>query len=107
MIKSKKLEKKGSPKKKEAEKILIGVVDDNAQVAISIAQLLEYNGYATYQAYNGIDAIELTKEKKPALLLLDIKMNMMSGYEVAKKLANQKILFMTGFEVEQDKVKKE
>jgi DNA-binding response OmpR family regulator len=87
-----------------SEKVLIGIIDDNPQVATSIAQLLDYNGFDTYQAYNGSDAVHLAEERKPALLVCDIRMEGISGYDVAKMLPNQKILFMTGYDIEETKM---
>lgn len=86
-----------------AEKPLIGIVDDHPQTAISISEMLEYNGFKTWQAYSGEKALEMCEEQKPALMILDIKMGKMNGFEVAEKLPKQKIIFMTGFDIEKSK----
>lgn len=80
------------------KEILIGIVDDHIQTAISLSQFLENNGFRTWQAYNGIDAIKKCQSDKPDLLVLDIKIPKMSGFEVAKELKGQKILFMTAYD---------
>ena len=80
------------------KKIVIAIVDDHVQTAISLSQILEHEGFKTLQAYNGRDAIDLCKKEKPDLLILDIRMEGMSGFEVARALPEQKILFMTGFD---------
>jgi CheY-like chemotaxis protein len=55
-----------------------------------MVRLMEYNlkkeGYFVDTAFNGLEAIHKVKEKKPDLILLDIKMPVMNGYEVAVKL---------------------
>lgn len=78
---------------------LIEVVDDHIQTAISVSQILEHAGYRTIQTYSAVDALEMCKREHPDLLILDIRLDQYSGYDVASKLPNQKILFMTGFEV--------
>ncbi len=85
---------------------LIGIVDDHPQTATSISEMLEYNDFNTWQANSGEKAIEMCAEKKPDLLILDIKMEKMNGFEVAEKLPKQKILFMTGFDIEDSKISK-
>ncbi len=92
-------------KKEDSKKSLIGVADDNPQVATTLAQLLEHNGFDTYQSYDGSDAVHITADRKPVLLICDIRMPGISGYDVAKMLPNQKILFVTGFEIEEEKIK--
>lgn len=81
-----------------ADKKTILVVDDHIQTAVSLSQFLDNNGFKTFQAYNGIDAINKSKKEKPDLVLLDIKIPKMSGFEVAEELKGQKILFMTAYE---------
>jgi len=87
-----------------SKKILIGITDDAPQVATALAQLLEHNGFDTYQASDGSDAVHLTEEKKPALLICDIRLGGISGYDVARMLPKQKILFITGFDIEKEKI---
>ena len=88
-------------------KIKIGVIDDHVQTAISLSQLLEFNGFKTFQAYNLKDAIEKTKQEKPDLLILDIQLGYdEEGYEIAKELSNQKILFIASFDYDSKKIKK-
>ncbi|MEK6885561.1 MAG: response regulator [Nanoarchaeota archaeon] len=91
--------------KKPAD-IKIGIIDDHVQTAVSLSQLLDYNGFKTFQAYNVKDAIAKAKKEKPDLLLLDIRLgNDEEGYDIAKELPKQKVLFMSGFEIDRDKIK--
>ncbi len=83
----------------------IGIVDDHIQTAISISQLLETNGFKTFQTYNVHDTIERVPSEKPDLLLLDMKLNDGSGYDVATKLSKQKIVFISGYDMDVKKIK--
>ncbi|MEW6108775.1 MAG: response regulator [Nitrospirota bacterium] len=61
------------------KKILL--VDDEEQNIKLLKSLLEAMGYDTETAYNGKEAVEKTKTAKPDLILLDIMMPEMDGYE--------------------------
>ena len=81
-----------------AEKKKVLVVDDHSDIVISIVNFLKYNGIEALQAYNWKDALEICKNDKPDLVMLDIMMPRMNGFEVAKKIPKQKILFMTAYD---------
>ena len=83
----------------------IGIVDDQIQIPVSLAELLEHYGFKTFHCFNGNDAIKMSNEEKPDLLLLDIVMPEIGGFEVAKALPEQKVIFMTGYEADMKKVK--
>lgn len=65
------------------------VVDDNVDAAISVERLLKSWGHEVYTAFNGPTAIDLAKMLHPQIVLLDIGMPGMSGYEVATKLRSE------------------
>ncbi|UUX96183.1 response regulator [Aquabacterium sp. J223] len=67
-----------------AKRILIA--DDNQDAADTLAVLLDFLGYETRTAYNGQDAVAIAQEFKPCLVILDINMPLMDGYEAAKTL---------------------
>lgn len=67
-----------------AEKILI--VDDDLDTLRLVGLMLQHQGYRISAANSGIQAIALTQTEKPDLILLDIMMPEMDGYEVARKL---------------------
>ncbi len=62
------------------------VVDDEPHVRILLKSRLEANGFSVATAYGGMQALEKVKEEKPDLILLDIVMPDLNGYEVAKQL---------------------
>ena len=62
------------------------VVDDNEQNTELLASKLETDGYETYTAYDGPEALEKVERFTPDLILLDIMMPKMDGYEVCRRL---------------------
>jgi len=62
------------------------VVDDNADAADSLADLLGMLGHATEVAYDGPSALEKALATRPDVVLCDIGLPGMSGYDVARAL---------------------
>jgi CheY-like chemotaxis protein len=61
-------------------------VDDNEDAARSLAQLLDLEGHATQVAYTAHAALDQYQNFKPDVVLLDIGLPEMDGYEVAHRL---------------------
>ncbi|MES9791647.1 response regulator [Priestia megaterium] len=82
-----------------AEKILI--VDDQYGIRILLTEVLQKEGYTTFQAANGFQAIDITKEQAPDLVLLDMKIPGMDGIEILKRLKQHdetiKVIIMTPY----------
>ena len=62
------------------------VVDDEPDVVELVQRTLEHEGFDVLAAYDGISALDLAANEAPDLILLDIMMPMMSGYEVCEQL---------------------
>jgi CheY-like chemotaxis protein len=62
------------------------VVDDNQDAAESLALLLQIWGHEVWTAYDGPSTLALVAEYRPDIVLLDIGLPGMSGYEVVKRL---------------------
>ena len=62
---------------------LVMVVDDSVTVRKVTSRLLERNGMNVLTAKDGVDAIAQLQEHKPDIMLLDIEMPRMDGFEVA------------------------
>ncbi|MEW6418974.1 MAG: response regulator [Nitrospirota bacterium] len=62
------------------------VVDDDPDVLDAISIILEANGYEVATARDGIDGLDKLKEEKPDLMILDLLMPKMDGFEVCKEL---------------------
>ena len=69
---------------KQKKKILL--IDDEEELVSSLSEVLEENGYKVIIATNGMEAIKKAKEERPDLILLDIMMPKMDGYEVLRQL---------------------
>lgn len=67
-----------------AKKVLI--IDDEPELVKAIEVRLKNSGYEVEIAYDGLVGIDKVKEVKPDLILLDIIMPKMDGYEVCKRL---------------------
>jgi len=82
-------------------KAKIMVVDDVDTIARVYARFLERMGYEVRIAFNGQEALELWDSYQPDLIISDIRMPKMNGFELAnairKKKADQKIILMTGY----------
>ena len=65
---------------------LLLVADDDEDILQLLSFRLERAGYEIAQARNGIDALRLAIELRPALALLDVMMPGLNGYEVAREL---------------------
>jgi chemosensory pili system protein ChpA (sensor histidine kinase/response regulator) len=64
----------------------IMVVDDSVTVRKVMSRFLEREGYNVVTAKDGVDALQLLQEDIPDLMLLDIEMPRMDGFEVAKNV---------------------
>jgi len=62
------------------------VVEDNEQNMYLLSFILEKSGYEVLQARSGTEGIELASRTKPTIILLDIQLPGMDGYEVARRL---------------------
>jgi len=62
------------------------VVDDEHDAADSIKNRLIHEGYEAVAAYDGQEALEKIKEENPDIILLDLMMPKLNGFEVLKEL---------------------
>jgi CheY-like chemotaxis protein len=60
------------------------VADDNRDCADSLAMLLGHEGYSVRTAYDGRGALEAAREFRPDVIVLDIRMPLMTGFEAAR-----------------------
>ena len=83
------------------------VVDDNQDAADSLAMLLGVRGEDVRIAYDGAKALEVEREFKPHVVLLDIGLPALSGYDVAERIREKRgnkvlIVAITGWGQEKD-----
>ena len=89
-----------------SKKIL--VADDDRRLVFLMKEFLEGRGYSVVSAENGEDAVEKTRQLKPDLLLLDVRMPKLDGDEVYMVLKADPatkhipILMLTGLRSEKE-----
>jgi CheY-like chemotaxis protein len=85
------------------------VVDDNVDAAESLAVLLRYEGQEVWVAHDGASALEAVEAHRPEVVVLDIGMPDMDGYEVARRLRRRSggdkltLIALTGWGAEEDR----
>ena len=62
------------------------VADDNHDAALSLGMLVELLGHEVRTAFDGIEALQVAGEFLPDMVLLDIGMPRMDGYEAARRI---------------------
>lgn len=62
------------------------VVDDNADAADSLGEMLQLLGHEVDVAYDGLQALQIAEDGGPQLILLDIGLPELDGYEIARRL---------------------
>ncbi len=91
------MEKNGS-----SERIII--IDDSQESLEMLTVMLERKGYAVFQALGGRIGLKIAEKAEPDLIILDIKMPEMDGYETCRrlkqnpKLQNVPVIFISGLE---------
>ena len=87
------------------------VVDDNVSSAETLALLISLSGHTTQVAHSGMAALEAVEAKHPDVVLLDIGLPEMDGFEVARRIRqidpNRQIMLVavTGYGQEEDRRK--
>ena len=86
------------------------VADDDQPNVRLVESILKTNGYAVIRAYDGDEALRLVAEQRPDLLLLDVMMPNLSGFEVCRRLRERHetrllpIIMITALNALEDKV---
>ena len=87
------------------------VVDDNRDAADSLASMLELMGQEVHTAYSGAEAITAAARFRPAVILMDIGMPGLNGYDAAQQIRAQmpghtvKVIALTGWGQEHDRTR--
>jgi adenylate cyclase len=87
------------------------VVDDTPSNVKLLADVLQARGYAVVTAVNGVEALARTEHDAPDLVLLDVMMPGMSGYDVCRKIranpatATLPVVMVTALDPTQERVK--
>jgi PAS domain S-box-containing protein len=98
-----------SPEPAHAYRVL--VVDDNQDAASSLALLLQIAGHQTFRAHDGPTALEAAAQHRPDIVLLDIGLPTLNGYEVCRRIREQPwgrdmlLIALTGWGQDEDRRK--
>ena len=77
---------RAAPNASGLEEMRVLVVDDNVDAALSLAMVVEMLGSSPQVAHDGLSALEALDTFRPHVVLLDIGMPSMDGYEVARRI---------------------
>ena len=98
-------------KKVDHNKRAVLIVDDNQDAANLLSILILKMGYPVYSAYDGAEAIQVYRTYKPQIVILDIVLPDMTGYDVAAALkkegADESTMFvaLTGYGQREDELR--
>jgi PAS domain S-box-containing protein len=87
------------------------IVDDNIDAAATLSLLLQLAGHTTAVAHEGAEALKVAAEFKPDIVLLDLGLPGMDGYEVARAIrrtpeaGNPVLVAVTGWGTPEDRVR--
>ncbi|HVE51678.1 MAG TPA: chemotaxis protein CheB [Casimicrobiaceae bacterium] len=85
------------------------VVDDNLDAVNSLAMVLTLSGHDVHTAHDGIEAVEAAAKLQPDMILLDIGLPKLDGYEACRRIRQQQgdkrvlLVALTGWGQEEDK----
>ncbi|MFH1836811.1 MAG: response regulator [Candidatus Omnitrophota bacterium] len=79
------------------------VVDDERDICDFVKNFFKERDFDVLMAYNGKEALEIIEREKPDIILLDMKMPTMNGFETLKKLKGKgiKVIMVTAIEDEE------
>ena len=86
------------------------IIDDDDELSEEIAEILKDEGYKVTVAFNGLDGKSLIEKNKYNLLLLDLKIPGLTGFDILKivkpKIKDLKVLVLTGRPLSKNHLKK-
>jgi len=77
------------PSSSPTQSLPILIIDDNRSVVDSLKMLLDFNGNTTYTAYDGLEGLEIAERVRPAIILLDIGLPKVDGWECCRRIRQQ------------------
>lgn len=79
-------DRRSKPRLPKPRVIKVLIVDDSRTVVHSLRSVLEQDGYYVMEAYDGMTAIELAKAHQPDLILMDVIMPGLNGFQATRKI---------------------
>lgn len=93
-----------------AQPLRVLLADDDRDGAITLATLLQLEGYEVHTVHGGQEALDAAREFKPDVCLLDIGMPKITGYEAARRLRQRygddcpMLIAVTGWKQASDRI---
>ncbi len=87
------------------------VVDDNRDAAASMAMMLQLLGNEVRTAHDGVEAVEAAEQFRPEVILMDVGMPRLNGYEATRRIREQPwghdmaVIALTGWGQDGDRAK--
>jgi CheY-like chemotaxis protein len=87
------------------------VADDNEDAALSLGMLLRLMGHETRVVHDGLQAVEVAESFRPDVVILDLDMPRLDGYEAARRIRQQSwakdvlLVALTGWGHEADRAR--
>jgi DNA-binding response OmpR family regulator len=87
------------------------LVDDEPNILLAIEFLLKKEGYSIKKAFDGLQALKFVASFRPDIVVLDVMMPELDGFEVARRIRNMpdfehvRIIFLTAKGTQHDKMK--
>src|SRR5713101_7341523 len=91
-----------------AERTRVLVVDDEANITDLVATVLRYEGFEVQTAATGRDGLRAVETFRPHLVVLDVMLPDLDGFEVQRRLADEArvpVVFLTAKDATDDKVR--
>ena len=73
------------------------IVDDYEDNRQMMRKLLEMIGYSVLEADNGLDAVRLTQQKRPSLVIMDLGLPLLSGLDAARMIHETPIIVLSAY----------
>ena len=90
------------------KRYLILVVDDETRIARMIRMNLEHDGYEVIEAYSGQQALDMVRSRMPNLVILDVMMPGLDGYEtlqILREISQVPLIMLTAKGEEEDRIR--
>jgi DNA-binding response OmpR family regulator len=97
------------PPTHRSRKATVLVIEDNRDTADTLCRLLELSGYDVRVAYTGTDGVQLASARPPDVVLSDIGLPGLNGWDVARELrrnpatAGVRLIAVTGYGSDEDR----
>jgi len=97
----------GAPRNDGGDAVRVLVVDDEPSITDAVSTALRYEGFETREAHDGRAAVRAIDELRPDLVVLDLMLPDLDGFELARRLRESRripLIFLTAKDATEDKL---